>query len=77
MRAVRGQLRGDVPDVQASRGRIGRQVPWRHGGARASATRLSDWREDNDDWHWASQLGRPAGPGQAAQCQATGKLPFS
>ena len=34
-----GQLRGDVPDVQASRGRTGRQVPWRHDGAHAPATR--------------------------------------
>ena len=47
--------------------RAGRLVAWRHGGARASATRLSDWREDNDDWHWASG---PAGytvPGRSAQ----------
>ena len=34
-----GRLRGDVPDVQASRGRTGRQVPWRHDGAHAPATR--------------------------------------
>ena len=34
-----GRLRGDVPDVQASRGRTDRQVPWRHDGAHAPATR--------------------------------------
>ena len=44
--------------------RAGRLVVWRHGGARASATRLSVWREDNDDWHWASgRLGYWARPG--------------
>ena len=76
----RGEKRGGRPDRDGTRDvaqrvalageRAGRLVAWRHGGARASATRLSVWREDNDDWHWASQLGRhrarPAsGPGKS------------
>ena len=68
--------RGVVQGVQGDEGgEAGRQVAWRHGGARASATRLSVWREDNDDWHWASG---PAGLlGQARPRVRTGKLfPF-
>ena len=60
----RGEKRGGRPDRDGTRDvaqrvalageRAGRLVAWLHGGVRASATRLSDWREDNDDWHWAS-----------------------
>ena len=65
-----GQLRGDVPDVQASRGRTGRQVPWRHGGAHAPAIRLwppgGRWRTTGASQSagpacccWAAQGGSP------------------
>ena len=40
--------------LSASRWQGRGQAGWWRGGARALATRLSDWREDNDDWHWAS-----------------------
>jgi len=81
----RGEKRGGRPDRDGTRDvaqrvalageRAGRLVAWWHGGAGASATRLSDWREDNDDWHWASG---PAGLlGQARPRVSTGKLfPF-
>ena len=57
--------------------RAGRQLPWRACARRAATTRPVPLAQGGGRLALASQLGRPAGPGQAAQCQAAGKLPFS
>ena len=71
-----GEKRGGRPDRDGTREfaqhvaqageRAGRLVAWRHGGARASATRLADWRQEDDS---GGGLGWPAGP------EAPGKKP--
>ena len=57
--------------------RAGRQLPWRACARHAATTRPVPLARGGGRLALASQLGRPAGPGQAAQCQAAGKLPFS
>ena len=56
--------------------RAGRQLPWRACARRAATTRPVPLARGGGRLALASQLGWPAGPGQAAQCQAAGKLPF-
>ena len=69
--------RGVVQATEASReGRAGRQLPWRACARRAATTRPVPLARGGGRLALASQLGWPAGPGQAAQCQAAGKLPF-
>ena len=53
-----GAARGVARGIQATRGRTGRQVAWRHGRARAPATRLADWRQEDDGAGGLVQLGR-------------------
>ena len=69
--------RGVVQATEASReGRAGRQLPWRACARRAATTRHVPLARGGGRLALASQLGWPAGPGQAAQCRAAGKLPF-
>ena len=68
-----GAARGVVRAIQATRGEAGGGAHAR--GRRARAPVLL--ARGRGRLALASQLGRPAGPGQAAQCQAAGKLPFS
>ena len=67
---MRGQIDPDgsgvvIRGVALARGGPGRQVAWRHGHARAPATRLADWRQEDDGGvglvDWADRLGRQVG----------------
>ena len=64
-RGGRGVVPGH-PDEEGRGRQAGELVAWRSARARASATRLADWRQEDDD---GGGLGWPAGP------EAPGKKP--